>query len=107
MKKKITKKVTQQHFEKDINTLIENMDDGEMISLLKELESTQYWVAISKYVQERLAIPYTFLLTASPIQSPDQISIMQGRIQGLLDLHDLINHAKKEKVTEDEESQIY
>lgn len=103
MKKQNTKKFVQKYFADELNEAVNGMSYEEMVTLLKELESTQYWVATIKYVQDRMTIAQGSLCMLDPITQATAISRAQGILSGLLDLQDMISKSKQTaKQAEDE-----
>lgn len=99
MNSKNSKKFVSRYFDKDLDKAAEEMATDEMVSLLRELEGTRYWVAITKYVQDRLILAQSTLCAIDPIKAPTDIARAQGILSGLLDLQDMIrksNEAVKE-----------
>ena len=92
---KINKKCVQTFFDENLNNLVDDMTEGEMLSLLKELEETRYWIAIVRYVQERMVIAERTLILVDPIKEGTQLARTQGILNGLMDLHNMIIQAKQ------------
>ena len=75
-----------------------------MFSLLKELEDTRYWVAVSKYISERLIVADRSLHILDPISKQTMIARTQGIISGLLDIKNLMSQLKEGvKIAEEKE----
>lgn len=94
------------YFTKDINDQISGMSGPEMLTLLKELSDTRYWIAILKYNSERLAFSQNFLFSADPFKDPTGIARYQGVMLGLSDLSNAVIMTLQEdenKVREAEE----
>lgn len=95
------------YFTGDINKLIDGMSEKEMLTQLKELSGTRYWIAILKYNQARLAHAQNFLFSADPFKDPTGISRYQGLMLGLSDLANaviLTLEQDEEKAKESERS---
>ena len=94
------------YFEKDLFDNIKGMYDEEMFSLLKELEDTRYWVAISKYVMERLIVADRSLQILDPMSKQTMIARTQGVLSGLMDLKNMVSELKESaKVAEEKQKQ--
>jgi len=94
------------YFEKDLFDNIKGMNDEEMFSLLKELEDTRYWVAISKYVMERLIVADRSLQILDPMSKQTMIARTQGVLSGLMDLKNMVSELKESaKVAEEKQKQ--
>lgn len=89
------KKFISKYFEKDLYKATEEMTNDEMINQIKELEDTRYWVAITKYVQDRMIIAQSSLCAIDPFKMPTEICRAQGILSGLLDLHDMVTKTKE------------
>ena len=88
-KKNNDKKFTDLYFNKDLVKAMDSMSDSQMNDLLKGLTDTEYWVAISKYVQSRLIVATGSLAVIDPVKDPTSISRAQGIMSGLMDLQDM------------------
>ncbi len=88
------------YFNKDVIAKAEDMTDLEMFNLIRDLESTRSWVAIVKYIQERLILALHTLTSLDPIKEPSQLIRYQGIILGMLDLNELIMSLKEKDKTE-------
>ena len=99
MKKDINKfenkKYVKSYFQADLNRLADEMTNAEMVEQLKELEETRYWVAITKYVQDRMLVAQGSLCVLDPITHAASIARAQGILSGLLDLQDMITKTKE------------
>lgn len=89
------KKPVQSFFDEDINKEIDAMTDNEMISQIKELEDTRYWIAINKYVQDRMMIAQRTLVLLDPVKEIAQLARTQGILNGLMDLYNMAIKAKQ------------
>ena len=95
MKKYENKKYVKSYFQEELNKLADEMTNGDMIEQLKELENTRYWVAITKYVQDRMLVAQGSLCVLDPITQAASIARAQGILSGLLDLQDMIIKTKE------------
>jgi hypothetical protein len=78
------------YFTKEFQERVNSMTNGEMNSLLLSIESTDYWIAIVKYLQER-SIPCTNALTTiDPFKDPGNLCKYQGILIGLSDLQNMV-----------------
>lgn len=93
-------------FSDDINKAVESMSNEEMNQLLNELEDTNFWVAISKYIQERLIVANRSLQIIDPVQNPATIARTQGIMSGLLDLHNMVKGLKEAIKTAEKKAQL-
>lgn len=89
------KKYVKTYFQADLNKLADEMTNAEMIEQLKELEQTRYWVAVTKYVQDRMLVAQGSLCVLDPIEQAASIARAQGILSGLLDLQDMIIKTKE------------
>lgn len=74
------------YFTKEINEQIADMDNAEMMQLLKELSDTRFWIAILKYNQARMALSQQSLYSGDPFKDPTSMARNQGILLGLSDL---------------------
>jgi hypothetical protein len=95
MNKKNNKKFTNLYFDKELVKLMDEMTQQEMEETLKELTDTKYWVAISRYVQDRLMVANGSLAVIDPMKEPTSIARAQGIMSGLMDLQDMTNKIKE------------
>lgn len=89
MKKEITKKFVKKYFTDALNASVEEMTYEEMQTLIKELSDTEYWVAITKYVQDRMTIAQSSLCMLDPVTQATSMARAQGILSGLLDIQDM------------------
>lgn len=89
------KKYIKSYFQSELNKLADEMTNAEMIEQLKELEETRYWIAITKYVQDRMLVAQGSLCVLDPITRAASIARAQGILSGLLDLQDMLVKAKE------------
>ena len=80
----------EQYFDKDTQAMINEMEDGEMKSLLTELADTRYWTAIMKYTQNRLNVARNALFTLDPFKDPTSMARSQGIMSGMFDLAEAV-----------------
>lgn len=89
------KKYIKSYFPKELNDAVDKMTGAGMVELLKELETTQYWIAITKYVQDRMLVAQGSLCVLDPMTQQAAIARAQGILSGLLDLQDMIIKTKE------------
>ena len=82
------------YFNEEIQTKIREMSSDEMNSLLLDLESTQSWIAILKYLQERMISAQNGLLTIDAVKEAGKIAQLQGVMAGLSDLQNAVIYLK-------------
>jgi len=99
--RKIEEKCAKGYYEKDVYAQMEAMTDVEMIQLIKELEDTRFWIAISKYTMERIIVAQNSLNVLDPIKNGVDIARAQGILSGLMDLHSMAK-ATKETIKQQE-----
>jgi len=104
-KKNNNKKFTSKYFEEELYSQVDSMSDVEMKDLLKDLTSTKYWVAISKYVQSRLMVANSTLVVIDPIKFPAETARAQGIMSGLMDLQDMTVKIKESIKRAEEKAQ--
>ena len=88
------------YFNDDIQSKIKEMDNSQMNLLLVELEGTIFWIAILKYIQQRMVNAQSGLMTIDPIAKASEMCRLQGTMLGLSDLQGAVimlkQHADKE-----------
>jgi len=94
-KKFENKKFIKTYFEKDLNNAVDEMSDSEMVEVIKELEGTRYWVALTKYTQDRMLVAQSTLCAMDPIKNPAEIARAQGILSGLMDTHSAVRSIKE------------
>lgn len=94
-KKFENKKFVKTYFAKELNTAVDAMSNSEMVELLKELEQTRFWVAMTKYTGERIIVAQSSLCALDPIKFAAEIARAQGIISGLLDTQNAITNIKE------------
>ena len=75
---------------KDMVEAIESMSKSEMNTLLVELSNSAAWVAVLKYMIERMNFAQSTLFTLDPVKDMTSMSRIQGVATGLLDLPDAV-----------------
>lgn len=96
------------YFTKDILDQIAGMGLKEMESVMKEMVSTRYWIALLKYTGMRTPILDSILRSTDPTKDSHKISWSQGCMAGLSDIEGYIidlNTPKSEK-EEGEEGEV-
>ncbi|MFA5396331.1 MAG: hypothetical protein WC346_10025 [Methanogenium sp.] len=81
------------------------MNEKKMENLISELQTTEYWPAVVKYLLQRHEYAQSVLFTAEPSKEPDKISHAQGICAGLSDLIGyvyLLKQKSKKKQKEEE-----
>lgn len=78
------------YFTKDIQDSINEMTRDQMNALLLELEATNYWIAILKYLQQRMLVAQNGLLTLDPIAKATEMCRTQGIMMGQSDLQSMV-----------------
>lgn len=94
-KKFQNKKYVKSYFPADLNKLVDEMSNSEMIEHIKELEGTRFWVAITRYVQDRMLVAQGSLCVLDPITQASSIARAQGILSGLMDLRDMVEKIKE------------
>jgi len=82
--------MSKNYFTKEIQDCINEMSSDEMKGLLLDLESTQYWIAILKYSQERTMVVQNALMTIDPIEKATDMCRNQGILMGQSDLQQMV-----------------
>ena len=77
-------------FTQEILDAMKSMSQSEMFSLLKDLQSTNHWIAILKYNYDRRANAHAMLATIDPIKEPTSMARTQGILSGLSDLEEIV-----------------
>jgi hypothetical protein len=90
-------------FTQDILDAMKNMQQSEMFSLLKDLQSTNHWIAILKYNYDRRANAHAMLATIDPIKEPTSMARTQGILSGLSDLEEIVRRLNTPPEKEDDE----
>lgn len=76
----------QNYYDSGKNEEIRNMRDEDMYRILTNLEQSEYWVAILKYINKRTLFAQNAICTIDPHNAPGAISKYQGAMIGLADL---------------------
>ena len=101
---------TQKYFTKEIFDRITGMSNSQMKELLKELEGTEFWIAILKYNQDRMRVIQDGLFSIDPFKDPTNMARNQGIGIGLSDLADAVvtlkYAAEKSENPETEEEKV-
>lgn len=79
-----------EYFTPDINAAIGSMSIKEMLSILKELPGSMFWIAILKYNQERLGVTQSALFSGDPGKDPTGMARQQGIMLGISDLQNVV-----------------
>ena len=74
------------YFTDDIQSKIKEMSNAQMNQLLVELESMIHWIAVLKYIQQRMIHTQSGLMTIDPIAKASEMCRLQGTMLGLSDL---------------------
>jgi hypothetical protein len=80
----------QAYFTREINEEVRDMTNDVMFMKLRNLEQSEYWVAILRYNNLRLLNAQSALNTLDPVTYPSAISKQQGAMMGLVDLQNAI-----------------
>jgi hypothetical protein len=84
------------YFTQEVRDAIREMSNEDMKSLMKDFEGTPHWIAMLKYVLDRIATVQDSFLTLDPVKEPSKISQYQGIITGMLDYQDAVLSLKFE-----------
>ena len=100
MKKDISKEVPvsseqpasniRSYFTKEINDSIAEMSAKEMVAVMKDLATTNYWIALLKYTRMRLPFLDATLRGTDPVKDPSKISWAQGAMAGICDIESYV-----------------
>lgn len=85
------------YFRPEIEEQIRKMTDEEMFTLLYQLESSEFWIAMLRYNQIRSSYTQSVVLSADPVKEPTLIARNQGIMLGLSDLQNAIIMLWQEK----------
>lgn len=97
----------QSYFTKEVNDAVGEMADDVMWAKLRQLETSEYWIAVLRYNNLRLLNAQSALNTMDPVQNPSAISRQQGAMMGLVDLQNsIIIMVEAEKEAEKEAQEI-
>jgi len=78
----------------DIQAKADDLTIEEMTSLMLQLESTMYWPALIRYLQERFMLVQQSLYTLDPMKDQTVMCRQQGIMSGLVDIQNFIYQAK-------------
>lgn len=87
------------------NDEVMSLKQDEMYRLLHDLEETPYWIAILKYVQQRLLVAQSSINTIDPIRDATGIARNQGAMIGLVDLQNAVIQLVEERKRKQTEGQ--
>lgn len=73
-----------------------NMTDEEMYNNINDIYDSEVWIAILKYVTERINICQSVINSTDPIESPSKILRYQGMMDGLVDIFNYYTERKSE-----------
>ena len=97
----------QNYFTREVNDQIRDMTMDVMYTKLRQLEVSEYWIAILKYINQRLLNAQSAINTIDPITNPSMIRKLQGNMEGLIDLQNcVIIMVESEKSAEEEAKAI-
>ena len=74
------------YFTKELDEKVAVMTEKEMEGLMKEIETTDYWVALLRYRSSRMPILDAMLRGTNPHIDPHQISWAQGCMAGMCEI---------------------
>jgi len=66
------------------------MSNSEMESLLLSMRGNRVWIAVIRYLIQRLEYASAPLRTLDPVKEPTMIARQQGCISGLVDLYNMV-----------------
>ena len=101
----------QDYFTEDVHTRMRSMTEEDMIQKLRNMEQSEYWIAILKYNQMRLSVSQSALFIGDPVKEPAAMARQQGVMLGLSDLQNAVvslvqgaaEEAKEAQQQEDED----
>lgn len=88
------KNQSKMYFGEEMQEKVRKMSEKEMYSVLLDLQSTHYWVAVLKYGQMRASYAQDGLLTTDPTKEAGKVAQFQGILMGISDLPELIIQLK-------------
>lgn len=91
------------YFNAGRNEEVASLKQDQMYHLLTELEGTPYWIAILKYVQQRLLIAQSTINVLDPVKDPTGIARNQGAMIGLVDIQNAVIQLIEEKKSKGKE----
>lgn len=83
------------YFTEEVLDQIKDMSSPEMEDLLKELETSKYWIAIMKYLHSRQSLAQNALYTLDPFKDQTAMARHQGMLLGLADLQEMVMLVKR------------
>ena len=89
------------YFTQERQEKINVMSPTEMNTILLELEDTQFWTAILKYLQERMVMIQGGIFTIDPVKETAKIAQYQGIMMGLSDLQGAVIQLKAQRDNKD------
>lgn len=87
---------TSSYFTEEFMAKVREMSASEMVDMLKDLESTRYWIALVKYSHERMNVAQQGLYTLDPFKEQTAMARYQGILTGLTDVQEAIIRMKQE-----------
>lgn len=97
----------QSYFTREINEEVRDMTNDVMFMKLRNLEQSEFWIAILRYNNLRLLNAQSALNTIDPVTYPSAISKQQGAMMGLVDLQNaIIQMVEAEKLAAQETEDI-
>ena len=97
----------QGYFTREVNDQVRDMSNDMMQKKLRELEGSEYWIAILRYNNLRLLNAQSAINTIDPISNPSAIRRLQGTMEGLVDLQNgIIQMAMSERAVQEETESI-
>lgn len=79
----------QQYFTPDIQKRVSEMTEEEMTQALMRIQAGDDFLAILKYVQDRISFIQSNIVFIDPVASPTEIARYQGMINGLIDVRNM------------------
>ena len=80
----------QSYFTREVEAKMADLTDEDMLRSLRNLEQSEYWIAILRYNQQRLRQSQSAIFVADPVKDPTNISRHQGIMLGLSDLQNAV-----------------
>lgn len=93
------------YFTKELRDSMGKMTVAEMNESLLDLESTQYWIALLKYIAGRQVYTEGILKSVDPVKEPTQIARSQGILMGLSDIVNNVVMLQMNSEREDEQAE--
>jgi hypothetical protein len=79
-----------EYFTPEVNAKMSDMTQDHMFLVLRELEGTEYFTAILKFVQLRLLAAQSALNSLDPVANPTAISRQQGAMMGVTEIQNAV-----------------